>query len=176
MNNKTNTLQQNAPPSRPLDDFDRKILNALTEDARLTYAEIGKMAALSAPAVYERVKRLKASGVLQGTTTSINGIKVGKPFLAFVHVQSSGWGKGEHMMALRDLPEVEELHSVAGDACLILKVRTENAGAMEDFLAYLYSLPSVTGTKSYIALSTYLERPIQPNITQDWPKPIAPKE
>ena len=93
----------------------------------------------------------------------------GKPFLAFIHVDAEGWGKSQRMMRLRAFPEVEEMHSVAGDTCVILKVRAENAQAMESFLSQLYVLPGVRGTKSFIALSTYLDRPIQAEIISRWP-------
>ena len=62
------------------------------------------------------------------------------------------------MLRLRKFPEVEEMHSVAGDTCVILKVRTASAQAMEEFLSQLYVLPGVRGTRSFVVLSTYLER------------------
>jgi Lrp/AsnC family transcriptional regulator, leucine-responsive regulatory protein len=174
MDSKTDDVRPNGKPARSLDEFDRRILGALTRDARLTYAEIGQIAGLSAPAVHERVKRLKASGVLEGTTTRIDAASVGKPFLAFVHVDADGWGKSERMMKLRQFPELEEMHSVAGDTSVILKVRTTSAHAMEQFLAQLYVLPGVRATKSFVVLSTYLERSVQPTITSEWPDIPSP--
>ncbi len=159
-----------------LDAFDRKILGALTEDARLTYADIGKVAGLSAPAVFERVKRLRAQGVLTATSARLDGAAVGKPFLAFVHVDADGWGKSQRMLRLRAFPEVEEMHSVAGDTCVILKVRTASAQAMEEFLSQLYVLPGVRGTRSFVVLSTYLERPVQAEVTDVWPEIPMPPE
>ena len=103
-------------------------------------------------------------------SAAIDGMAVGKPFLAFVHVNSNGWGKSERMMKLRAFPEVEELHSVTGDTCVILKIRTENPDAMEKFLAQLYALPGVRATKSYVVLTTYLDRPVQAEITNSWPE------
>jgi Lrp/AsnC family transcriptional regulator, leucine-responsive regulatory protein len=159
-----------------LDDFDRTILSALTEDARLTYADIGKSVGLSAPAVFERVKRLRAQGVIAGTSARLDGAAVGKPFLAFVHVDADGWGKSQRMLRLTKFPEVEEMHSVAGDTCVILKVRTASAQAMEEFLSQLYVLPGVRGTRSFVVLSTYLERPVQAEVTETWPDIPMPPE
>lgn len=167
---KTEDIQMTSNSDRPIDQFDRIILGELVKDARQSYADIGKSAGLSAPAVHERVKKLKASGVISGMSAAIDGMAVGKPFLAFVHVNSNGWGKSERMMKLRAFPEVEELHSVTGDTCVILKVRTENPDAMEKFLAQLYALPGVRGTKSYVVLTTYLDRPVQAEITNNWPE------
>lgn len=162
----TNSVSQKGKTSRPLDDFDRKILSALTKDSRLSYAEIGKQVALSAPAVHERVKRLLASGTIKYMAAQLDGPSIGKPFLAFVHIISDAWNRGEQMMRLNEMPEVEDMHSVAGDSCFILKVRTQDAASMEKFLGSVYSIPGVKNTKTYVVLSTFLERPVQAEITQ----------
>ncbi|PCI02744.1 MAG: AsnC family transcriptional regulator [Hyphomicrobiales bacterium] len=175
MKQKTENIQQNGKPTRALDEFDRKILGALVKDAGQTYAELGKIAGLSTLATHERVKRLRASGTLIDTVARVDGASVGKPFLAFVHVDAHGWGKSQRMMKLTEFPEVEEMHSVAGDTCVILKVRTANAFAFETLLSQLYVLPGVRSTKSFVVLSTYLERPIQAELTTDWPEiPMPP--
>ena len=54
---------------------------------------------------------------------------------------------------------------------MLLKVRTEDTRALEGLLARLYDTPGVTSTRSYVVLSTYLERPVQPEITSEWPAP-----
>jgi DNA-binding Lrp family transcriptional regulator len=176
MKRKTEDVRPKTGSAPRVDGFDRKILAALTDDARLTYAEIGQRAGLSAPAVHERVKRLLASGTLSGTTTRIDGAAVGKPFLAFVHVDADGWGKSQRMMKLRRFPEVEEMHSVAGDTSVILKVRTADALALEHFLAQLHILPGVRATCSFVVLSSYLERPVQAEVTTTWPEIPLPPE
>jgi DNA-binding Lrp family transcriptional regulator len=107
---------------------------------------------------------------------TLDGALVGKPFLAFVHVDADGWGKSQRMIRLKAFPEVEEMHSVAGDTCVILKVITASALAMEQFLSQLYVLPGVRGTKSYVVLSTYLERPVQADVTREWPQVPMPPE
>lgn len=168
MGEETEDVQQTMSPTRVLDVFDRKILAALTEDGRATYADIGDQVGLSAPAVHERVKRLRQNAIKR-IGAQLDGPVCGKNFLAFVHVDADGWGKSERMMRLHDFPEIEEMHSVAGDTCVIMKVRTANAQALEEFLAQLYVLPGVKGTKSYVVLSTYLERGVQAELTTKWP-------
>ncbi len=150
-----------------LDAIDRKLLGLLTTDAEQSYAALGEQVGLSPPAVHERVKRYKASGRIKGVVAALAPSMTGKPLLAFIHVDTTGWGKSEAMMGLRDLPEVEEIHSVTGDTCMLLKARLESTQAMEGLLARLYDMPGVKSTKSYVALSTYLERPAQPGITAD---------
>lgn len=176
MNAETESVRRKAPSTRPLDAFDRKILGVLVADARLSYAEIGQIVGLSAPAVHERVRRLRASGIVKGIQAALDGEAIGKPLLAFVHVDAEGWGKSQRMMRLKDFPEVEEIHSVAGDTCVILKVRTASTHAMEQLLSQLYALPGVRGTKSYVVLSTYLERPVQAGVTREWPAVALPAD
>jgi Lrp/AsnC family transcriptional regulator, leucine-responsive regulatory protein len=167
----SNTIQQNDIRRRDLDAFDRKILGVLTRDANVSYAELGERIGLSAPAVHERVKRMKRTGAIRQTSVLIDPVAIGKPLLAFVHVDTRGWGKTPELMAIAELPEVEEVHSVAGDASMLLKVRTGDSRALEGLLARIYDVPGVIATRSYIVLSTHLERPVQPDVTKDWPPP-----
>ncbi len=152
--------------TKGLDAIDRKLLGLLTENAERSYAELGNLVGLSAPAVHERVKRHKASGRIKSVVAALEPAETGKGFLSFIHVDTTGWGKTKELMALSELPEVEEIHSVTGDTCMLLKVRMETSQAMEALLARLYAMPSVTATKSYMVLSTYLERPVQAGITE----------
>ena len=156
-----------------VDVLDRKLLGLLAEDATLSYAELGARIGLSPPAVHERVKRLRRDGTIKRTAALIDPAPLGKTLLAFVHVDTRGWGKSPELLAVGAFPEVEELHSVAGDTCMLLKVRTRDTHALEALLAHIYAVPGVKSTRSYIALSTYLERPVQAEVTAEWPQPPA---
>lgn len=166
---KTNAVPLERSSERQIDALDRKILGELTSGADQSYAELGGKVGLSPPAVHERVKRLRATGRIRGTVVLIDGPAVGKPLLAFIHVDTSGWGKTRELMELADLPELEEIHSVTGDTCMLLKARFESSAALEGLLAKIYDLPGVKGTRTYVVLSTYLERPAQAGITGDLP-------
>lgn len=168
-------VQQNTPRRGAVDDFDRKILGILIKNSGTSYATLGESVGLSAPAVHERVKRLRKRGVIKQTTIAVDGAAIGKPFLAFVLVEFSGWGKSQKLMEIANFPEVEEIHSVAGDSGMILKIRTQDAHSLELFLARLYQFSGVRTTKSYIVLSTFLERPTQADITQEWPETLLPE-
>jgi DNA-binding Lrp family transcriptional regulator len=165
----TDGIRQNAGSTHEIDDFDRKLLGVLVGDATVSYAELGQRVGLSAPAVHERVKRLRRSGAIRRTSALIDPTAVGKPLLAFIHVDTAGWCKSQALLAIERFPEVEEIHSVTGDTCLLLKIRTANTQALEGLLAHLYAVPGVSATRSYVALSTQLERPVQPGITESWP-------
>jgi Lrp/AsnC family leucine-responsive transcriptional regulator len=171
MDAETDDVQRNRQPGREVDPIDRKILGVLVDDATISYADLGERVGLSPPAAHERVKRLRRSGAIRATSVIIDPKAVKKPLLAFVHIDTRGWGKTPELMAISECPEVEEIHSVAGDTCMLLKVRTEDTRALEGLLARLYDTPGVTSTRSYVVLSTYLERPVQPEITSEWPAP-----
>lgn len=161
MSKEKDSVSQEYDHEPSLDRIDRKLLGALAEDASISYAELGKLVALSAPATHERVKRLRRSGVIQRTTIQIDPKLIGKFLLAFIHVDTKGWGKTPELMKIASYPEVEEIHSVAGDTSMLLKVRTRNTHALEEFLSSLYDIPGVVATSTYVVLSTYLERSVQ---------------
>lgn len=176
---KTNGVPPRPGPERALDAIDRRLLSALADRTDRSYADLGAEIGLSAPAAHERVKRLRAAGVLREAGARVDPAAIGKPLLAFVHVDTRGWGKSPAMLALSELPELEEIHSVTGDACLILKVRTASTADLEGLLARIYALPGVRGTRTYVALSTYLERTTRPETTAGLsatPAPAGPHE
>jgi Lrp/AsnC family leucine-responsive transcriptional regulator len=148
-----------------MDATDRKLLGLLAHDATIAYRDLGEKLGLSAPSVFERVKKLKAQGIIKQTTITIDGEAIGRPLMAFVHVMTEGWGKTPEMMALEADPRVEEIHAVAGDTCMILKVRCEGTRALEQLLKAIYDIPGVKETRSYIALNTYLERNVRVELT-----------
>lgn len=158
----TNAVRRRPAAVAGLDEVDRKLLGLLAEDATQGYAALGAALHLSPPAVHERVKRLKRDGAIRSIGARINPAALGRGLLAFIHVDTLGWGKSAQMLALADMPEVEEIHAVTGDACLLLKVRMADTQALEDLLARIYAVDGVRGTRSYVVLSSHLERTPRP--------------
>jgi Lrp/AsnC family leucine-responsive transcriptional regulator len=154
----TSIIQRKTKETAKLDDTDRKLLGLLAGDSTLSYAQMGALLQLSAPAVHERAKRLKRNGVIKGTIASLDGVKVGRPLLAFIHVDTTSWAVTRQLLRLRELPDIEEIHTVTGESAMLLKVRTENTQALEDLLERIHNIEGFKATRSYIALSTYLER------------------
>lgn len=163
---KTTEVRSAPPKARPLDAMDRRISGALACDATISYADLSAQVGLSPAAVHERVRRLRVSGAIRSTTADLDGPAMGKPLLAFVHVNTRGWGKTRSLMQLTELPEVEEIHSATGDTCVILKVRVATPHALEGLLSRIYNVEGVTHTKTYMALSTHLERGVQAGVTE----------
>lgn len=134
------------------------MLRLLAERADRSYAELSELVHLSPPAVHERVKRLRRDGVIRGTVAKLDGEKIGCPLLAFIHVMTEGWGMTKPILELRELADVEEIHTVTGDTCLILKVRSSAPASLERLLSRIQEIEGVRSTQSYVALGTYLER------------------
>ena len=106
MKRDTNPIQRTGAKARDLDAFDRKILGMLVKDATASYADLGKEIGLSAPAVHERVKRMRRAGVIRQTSVMIDPVAIGKPFLAFIHVDVRGWCNPPQQLAIAEFPEV----------------------------------------------------------------------
>lgn len=158
MNEESNPVKKSASKSTLLDGTDRKLLGYLAVDATLSYAILGELVHLSAPAVHERVKRLKHHGIIKATVASLDGAKLGRPLLAFINVDTKSWAKTRQLIQLVDLPDIEEIHTVTGESAVLLKVRTRDTQTLEALLGIIHGIEGIEATRSSIALSTYLER------------------
>lgn len=146
-----------------LDAIDRKILGALAEDAGRSYVELSEIVHLSAPAVHDRVKRLKRDGVIKNTVAVLDGCKLGRTLLTFLVIDTSTYKATRDLLQFTSRKEVEELHTVAGDGCVLIKVRAADTESLENFLMEIQSVDGVRSVRSYIALSTFLERGPSPD-------------
>ncbi|MGU3576648.1 Lrp/AsnC family transcriptional regulator [Brucellaceae bacterium C25G] len=159
----TDVVRQTRHHPAELDVTDRKILSVLAKDASLSYAELSKIVNLSAPAVHDRVKRLKRDGIIKNTVAVLDGCKLGRTLLTFLVIDTSTYNATRQLLAFANRPEVEELHTVAGDGCVMVKVRAADTESLENFLMEIQSLEGVRSVRSYIALSTFLERGPSPD-------------
>ncbi|WP_331771906.1 Lrp/AsnC family transcriptional regulator (plasmid) [Embleya sp. NBC_00888] len=142
-----------------MDDIDRGLLALLQEDATRTYAELGKEVGLSAGAAHERVRKLRATGVIRRTTVDIDPVAVDLDVLAFVTVDSVAW-MGDSAPFFAAIPEIQEAHVIAGTASILLKVRTGSTAAMQDVLRRVHAITGVSSTQATMVLETFFERPI----------------
>lgn len=141
-----------------MDSLDQILLSALRGDATQSYAALGRKAGLSAAAAHERVRKLKERGVIRRTTIDVDPAAVGRPVLAFVLVESTSWvGEEPTRAALRAIPELEEVHIVAGSASLLVKIRTGTTEGLQDVLRRLFAIEGVSGTQTIVVLETVFE-------------------
>jgi len=159
---KQKTFSRNRGSSTGGDPVNRKLLSLLRENARATYAEIGKRAHLSAPAVYERIRRLESAGVIQKHTVTIDPTAVGLPFCAFIRIGTAGdHGCDTIATSLAKNPEIEECHSIAGEDTVLVKARTPSPMDLEYLIKRIRSIPGIVTTVTTVVLLTHFERGIQ---------------
>ena len=144
------------------DGIDARIISALGADGRRSYAEVGAEVGLSTAAVHERVKKMLDKGVIRRFSISVDPERVGLNFTAFVAIRNDG---GIHCRdvapRLRAMPQVEELHSVAGEYDFLAKIRTTHARALEDVIYQIKAIEGVARTTSTVVLNTEFEdRPL----------------
>ena len=142
-----------------IDETDRQILSILQQNARTSNAEIARQVDMAPSAVLERIRRLEARGVIQGYEARINPEALGLNLLAFVFVRSTGFdGEARTAELLADIPEVLEVHDIAGEDCFLLKVRSPDAKTLGRLLRErIGSTSSVQSTRTTIVLETIRE-------------------
>lgn len=148
-------------PQPELEATDRKILELLAHDGRMSFTDLGKATGLSTSAVHQRVKRLEARGLIRGYGATIDHEQLGMPLTAFISIRPIDPSQPDDSPErLRSLPEIESCWSVAGDESYILKVRVSSPTALEDLLARVRAVANVA-TRTTIVLSTpYESRPV----------------
>ena len=113
---------------RIIDELDARILELLQENARITQSDIAKAVGMAPSAVLERMRKLEARGAIREYVAVIDPHVAELPLLAFVSVRTSEYGPDQPSAhALAKIPEVLEVHHVAGDDCYLLKVRARDA-------------------------------------------------
>jgi Lrp/AsnC family transcriptional regulator, leucine-responsive regulatory protein len=138
-----------------LDKIGRKILDALQENARISYAELGKRVGLTPPAVIERVRRMEDAKIIKGYHADIDLNEIGLPITAFVRLCCSS-EKYQQVIALsKKLAEVMECHHVSGSDSFVLRVAASSVSHLEKIIGRL----SVYGsTETSIVLSSPVQK------------------
>lgn len=140
-----------------IDEIDSQILSIIQQDARIANAEIARQIGLAPSAVLERLRKLDERGIIQGYSTRIDPRQVGLGLTVFISVRTSECGGGVDQ-ALAEIPEVLEVHDVAGEDCYLIKVRTRDTQALSQLLRERIKLiPKVVGTRTTVVLQTFKE-------------------
>ncbi|MDP3653036.1 MAG: Lrp/AsnC family transcriptional regulator [Rhodoferax sp.] len=147
-----------------VDPIDGRILSALGEDGRRSYADVGAEVGLSTAAVHERVKKMLERGVIRRFSISVDPEAVGLRFTAFVAIRNDGGAHCREVAPrLREITAVQELHSVAGEYDFLAKIRTSHARELEAVLYQIKAIPGVARTTSTVVLNTEFEdQPLRP--------------
>ncbi len=139
----------------PLDPLDKNILEALQEDASASLDEIAKKTGSSKTPVWNRIRKLRAAGVIEKQTVILSPEALGLEACFFVLVRTSEheaeW-QADFLKALHARPEVLEAHRLAGDIDYILKVRVKNAKAYDTFYQALIAQVKVFNVTALLSM------------------------
>jgi Lrp/AsnC family transcriptional regulator, leucine-responsive regulatory protein len=123
--------------SKALDDLNWKILQELSDNARISSSEIGRRVGLSAPAVSERIQKMEDQGFIKGYLALVDLDKIGLTIQAFISFRSRTLKHDDMVKMAETLPPIFEWHSVTGDASMIFKVATSSSHELETVIQQL---------------------------------------
>jgi Lrp/AsnC family leucine-responsive transcriptional regulator len=139
-----------------MDEIDFKTIEVLMRQGRITWAELGNILGLSAPAAADRVRQLENHGVIKQFAALVDPVALGHGLTAFIAVNlDRPQHRAGFLERIQELPEVQECHHVAGDDDYWLKVRCLNTRHLDWLLSdQLKAIDGVTRTRTTIVLST----------------------
>lgn len=142
-----------------LDDIDLDICEALQEDGRASYRDLGERVGLSAPAVRDRVRRLERRGVIVGYRAVVDYEAVGFPIQCIIRLNEPLKAEGDIDAVLRDLPEVVEANRVTGSESHVVRAHVKTTGHLEELFHPMWE---VAGSVTNIVTSSPVpRRPLQ---------------
>ena len=147
-----------------MDGIDTDILTLIQDDGRISNAEIARRVGMAPSATLDRIRKLEASGVITGYQALIDPQSLGLAVTAFMFVvadeTSSDWAVAEH---LASIPEVQEVHYIAGEDCYLIKVRAADTEALGHLVRdQIGAIEGVTSTRTSIVMTTIKETSVLP--------------
>lgn len=144
-----------------LDSFDRAILRVLAGDGRISITDLARRIGLSKSPTQARLRRLEAEGVITGYRALVDPIRLGLDHVSFVEVRLTDTREAAlaaFNAAVARIPEIEQVHLIAGNFDYLMKVRTQNMSDYRRVLAeQISTLPHVAGTSTYVAMQAVKE-------------------
>ncbi|MEQ8905780.1 Lrp/AsnC family transcriptional regulator [Ekhidna sp.] len=149
-----------------LDKIDRKILDILQSNAKITNAQLSKDIGLSPAPTLERVKKLETSGIIKSYHAKLDTDKVGLGVHTFVQVSLKGHNKRNidaFINAINAISEVIECHHITGSGDFILKIISSDIQSYQKLMLEKVSeIEVVDGLQSMIILSTFKDSKVMP--------------
>ncbi len=140
-----------------LDTIAWKIVENLQNDARMSFAELGRKVGLSTPAVAERVRRLEEAGVITGYHATVDIAKLGVPIHVLMRLTIPGGDLqiGRTVTAIKELPEISRCHRITGDESFVIEAHLVSVRHLE---ALIDKLSAFGATATSTVLSSPVER------------------
>ncbi len=144
-----------------LDSFDRKILQMLQNNCRISNASLARKIGLTPPATLERVKKLQKKGVILGYKAIINKKAMGKGLTCFIAVHCKHHFKYDTISHIekefKKILEIEEYHGLTGRYDYLVKVNVKNVDDLREFvIKKLTKIEYIERVETFVAISSYL--------------------
>ena len=144
-----------------LDQFDKAILRVLVAEGRISITELAGRIGLSKSPTQARLRKLEREGVISGYRALVDPIRLGLDHVSFVEVSLTDTRESalaEFNAAVKRIPEIEQVHLIAGNFDYLMKIRTRNMNDYRQMLAdRISTLPHVAGTSTYVAMQAVKE-------------------
>jgi len=143
-----------------LDKTDLHILRLMQDNARISNADLARELGMAPSGILERVKKLEQKNVIRQYTARINPEALQQKMLAFIFMKAAdGPGCNDTAKQLAKIPEVQEVHHIAGDDCYLVKVRTYDSSTLVQLMRNSFSqIPNLLSTRTTIVLETVKEQ------------------
>ncbi len=147
------------PKNRIIDGIDAKILSILQENSRAQYADIARKLKLAPSGILERIRKLERQGIIQRYETKLDSAVVGAGLVAFMFVTTDAPpGDLEIARKIAEIPEVQEVHSIAGEDCYLIKLRAADTVELAELIRKSFrNLKRIRSTRTTIVLKTVKE-------------------
>ena len=144
-----------------MDDLDIKIINIISNNARISHEEISRILHISRQAIHQRIKKLEESGVIKGYKSIIDWTELGEGTRAYIYIKVNMSNFKEDIKRYINIavPNVviEECQRIHGDWCLVIKVRAKSTTDITNFIDQLWKVKSTIDTATTFILSTIIE-------------------
>lgn len=117
-----------------IDEIDRKILNELHNNSRLSMSELGRRINLSSPSVTERVRQMESFGIIKKNTLVVDYEKIGLPIQCIIEATIKNGDYTSFRNYIEKLSNVEFCYRIAGNACYMVKMQFESFAKAEKFI------------------------------------------
>ena len=142
-----------------IDEISLNILKILQKKARIPNVEVARQVGMAPSAVLERIRKLEKMGLIDGYEVRLNPERFGKAQVAFINVHTDGTGKSQSLVkSLAAMPQVQEIHYVAGGDSYLLKVRETDTKALGRLIReQIMPLKGIRATDTTIVMNTFKE-------------------
>jgi Lrp/AsnC family leucine-responsive transcriptional regulator len=141
-----------------IDEIDKKILNLLQKNARISNAEIARQINMAPSGVLERIRKLEKKGVILGYETRLNHKKLGLVLTVLILVKTDdAVGSTEIGYKIAKLDEVQEVFYIAGEYNYLIKARVSDTDNLRELLKKLGDLGGVKDTRTTLVINELLE-------------------